>query len=231
MSTSFGQTSSARSSTPSRGAGSESVASVAVPRKLLWWLTIGVAGTVLFAVFYLIEGAIRPGYSLWQQTISSLSFGPEGWMQRANFIFCGVSVLWLAYVWRQILKGGVCATWYPIVHTIEGVGLVALGIFRLDPFHTVSMTVTIIGMTLSLLIIARRFWGDPRWRGWGFFAVACGVWPSLVMPLFGLALNPQSVFSGLTGLIERLATSPDIVWGVVILIPLWAGRPLMRPTA
>jgi hypothetical protein len=27
-------------------------------------------------VIYLIEGVTRPGYSAWQQTISSLSFGP-----------------------------------------------------------------------------------------------------------------------------------------------------------
>ena len=231
MSFYFRHASVASSSGSSRGVPAEPASTAPVPRKLLWWLTIGVAGTVLFVVIYLIEGATRPGYSAWSQTISSLSIGPAGWVQRANFMLCGVSVLWLAYVWRRILKGGVCARWYPIVHAVEGVGLIALGVFTWDPPHTVSLVVTVVAMTLSLLIIARRFWGDPQWRGWGFFTLACGIWPSLVMPLFGLALNPHSVFSGYTGLIERLATSPDIVWGVAILIPLSAGRRLMRPTA
>lgn len=204
-------------------------AAIPVPRALLLWLTAGVAGTVLFAVIYTLEGATRPGYSAMQQTISSLSFGPEGWMQQANFILCGVSVILLALVWRQILKGGVGARSYPLIHGIEGLGLIALGIFREDPFHTASMIVTVVAMSASLVIIARRFWGNPHWRGWAAFSVACGLWPNLVMPFFGVSLNPHSALSGYTGLIERVATSPDILWGVVVLIPLWAGRSLMRP--
>jgi hypothetical protein len=193
------------------------------------WVTYGVAGTILFAVAYLIEGVTRPGYSAWQDTISSLSFGPGGWIQRADFIMCGVSVLWLAFVWRQILKGGVSATWYSIIHVIEGVGLVGLGVFRDDPFHTVSMVVTIAPMTMGFFVIARRFWITPQWRGWAVFSLACGIWPNLVTPLFAFALNPHSPLSGYTGLIERLATSADIVWGAVLLVPLWAGRRLVRP--
>ena len=230
MSAPYQHLSAARSSDAQRRAGADSAARVAVPRKLLWWLTIGVSGTVLFVIIYLVEGATRPSYDAWQQTISSLSIGPQGWVQRANFILCGISVLWLAYVWRQILKGGVCARWYPIVHAIEGIGLIALGVFTWDPPHTVSLVITIVAMTLSLFIITRRFWGDPAWRGWGLFTLACAIWPNLVMPLFGLALNPHSALSGYIGLIERLATSSDIVWGVAILIPLWMGGRLMRPT-
>src|SRR5579862_9729165 len=95
----------ASSTTPSRQTTSQAIQAMSrpltipVPRKLLVWLTCGVAGTILFAIIYLIEGVTRPGYSAWQQTISSLSFGPEGWMQRANFMLCGVSVLWLTFVW------------------------------------------------------------------------------------------------------------------------------------
>src|SRR5262245_53119005 len=55
---------------------------VPIPRHVLMRLTVGVAGTVLFLTIYLIEGATRPGYNAWQQTISSLSFGPGGWLQR-----------------------------------------------------------------------------------------------------------------------------------------------------
>lgn len=204
---------------------------VPVPRTLLVWLTVGVSGTVLFVVIYLIEGATRPGFNALRETISSLSFGPDGWMQRTNFILCGLSVILLALVWRQILKGRVCARAYPIVRALEGIGLIGLGIFPQDPFHTASMVVTIVAMCVSLLVIARRFWGDPQWRGWATFSIVCGLWPNVVMPLFGVALAPGSPLAGYTGLIERVATSPDIFWGVVVLIPLWAGRKLMRSNA
>jgi hypothetical protein len=204
---------------------------IPVPRQLLVWLSVGVAGTVLFLVIYLIEGATRPGYNAWQQTISSLSSGPSGWIQRANFIMCGVSVIWLALVWRQILQGGVGARWYPVVHGIEGAGLIGVGIFILDPLHTICLMVTVSAMSVGLFVIAWRFWKTPYWRGWATFTVACGLWPMVFMPFFGIALNPHSALSPYAGLIERLATSPDIVWGAVMLIPLWAGRTLMQPNA
>src|SRR5262249_28231177 len=150
------------------------------PRHRLW-LTIGVAGTVLFPIIYLTEGATRAGYNAWQQTISALSFGPQGWIQRADFILCGVSVLWLAFVFRQMLKGGVCATAYPIIRGIEGAGLVAIGFFTQDPLHTVCLVVIVNAMSFGLFVIARRFWRNPSWRGWVAFSVACGLLPMVLM--------------------------------------------------
>src|SRR5260370_16512985 len=84
-------------------------------RSLLILLTCGVAGTVLFPVIYVIEGATRPGYDAWRQTISALTMGPGGWIQQFDFALCGVSVLWLAFFFRKILKRALCPTSYPIL--------------------------------------------------------------------------------------------------------------------
>jgi hypothetical protein len=204
---------------------------VPVPRRLLLWLTYGVAGTLIFPITYLIEGATRPGYNALQQTISSLAHGPDGWIQQLNFIVLGVSILWLTFVWREILKGGACAIWYPIIRGIEGLALIAIGFFTQDPMHTFCLIVIVSAMSLDLFVIARRFWSNPDFRGWGTFSVICGLWPMMIMPFFGIGLNPNSVFSGFAGLFERLATNADTIWGVVVLIPLWAGRRLMQPNA
>jgi hypothetical membrane protein len=195
-----------------------------VSRKLLLWLTYGTIGTVLFVVIYLIEGATRPGYDALRQTISSLGHGPDGWMQQLNFVLCGVSVLWSAFVWRKILAGGVCATWYPIIRGIEGMGLLAIAIFTQDPLHTVFLVVIVEAMTISLFVITRRFWKHPLWRGWVTFSVACGLLPMVLMPFFGAALNPQSVFAGYAGIIERIATNADTIWSLVLLARLWTHR-------
>ena len=128
----FRQVSSANQPDSSVQVKADSPVAPPVPRKLLLWLTFGVAGTVLFPIIYVIEGVTRPGYDAWQQAISALSLGPGGWIQQLNFALCGVSVLWLAYVWRKILAGGVCATWYPIIRGIEGLGLIAIAIFSQD---------------------------------------------------------------------------------------------------
>ena len=218
-------------SASSRGMAADSAPAIPVPRRLLLWLTIGVVGTVLFPIIYLIEGVTRPGFDAWQQTISALSLGPGGWIQQLNFALCGVSVLWLAYVWRKILAGGVCATWYPIIRSIEGLGQIAIAIFTQDPLHTAFLIVIVNAMCLGLFIISRRFWRNPDFRGWTTFSVACGLWPMIVMPIYGVALNAHSVLTGYAGLFERLATNADTIWGVVLLIPLWAGRRLMQSNA
>jgi Protein of unknown function (DUF998) len=243
MSELFPQASPANQSASSRGVAVDPAPAVPVPRKLLLWLTYGVAGTVLFPIIYLIEGATRPGYNAWQQAISTLSLGPGGWIQQANFIMCGVSVIWLAFVWRQILKGGVCARWYPIVRGIEGLGLIMIGFFSTDraPGYppgtvvasttlqgTIHLTFTIIvvnAMALGLFIIAWRFWREPDFRGWVAYSVISGLLTVVFITGFGVA---NALHSPYTGIFERLATNTDTVWGAVLLIPLWAGRRLMR---
>lgn len=195
-------------------------------RSLLLWLTIGVAGTALFPIIYIVEGTTRPGYDVWRQTISSLSIGPGGWIQQLNFALCGVSVLWSAFVWRKILAGGVCATWYPIIRGIEGLGLLAIAVSTQDPLHTAFLLVIANAMCSGLFVIARRFWKQPFWSGWVTFSVACGLWLMVIMPIFGIALNTHSAFTGYAGLFERLATNADTVWSLVLVARLWIHRPL-----
>jgi len=213
-------------------------------RSLLILLTCGVAGTALFPIIYVTLGATRPGYDAWRQAISALSLGPGGWIQQLNFALCGVSVLWSAYVWRKILAGGVCATWYPIIRGIEGVGLIAIAIFSTDPgygyppgtpsgpgpstlggtLHLVFTILVVQAMTLGLFVIARRFWKQPLWRGWATFSVACALWTMVFMTSFSLAQNTHSVFTGYTGLFERLATNSDTIWSLVLVARLWVRR-------
>src|SRR6266567_250976 len=195
-------------------------------RSLLILLTCGVAGTALFPIIYVTLGATRPGYDAWRQAISALSLGPGGWIQQLNFALCGVSVLWSAYVWRKILAGGVCATWYPIIRGIEGVGLIAIAIFSTDPgygyppgtpsgpgpstlggtLHLVFTILVVQAMTLGLFVIARPFW------------------KMVFMTFFSLAQNTHSVFTGYTGLFERLATNSDTIWSLVLVARLWVRR-------
>ena len=224
----------------------DSPSSTPVPRTLLLWLTYGVAGTVLFTITYLIEGATRPGYNAWQQAISALSLGPGGWIQQADFIVCGVSTLWMAFVWRKILKGGVCATWYPIIRGIEGSGLIIIGFFSQDPapgyppgtvltsptlhgiIHLTFTFVTVGAMALGLFVIARRFFRDPHWRGWVAYSVISGLLTIVFIHFYGAAQAPHSGYREYSGIFERLATNTDIIWSVLLLARLWVGTRFMR---
>src|SRR5580692_98752 len=223
--------------------GEGAASTIPVPQRLLLWFTYGVAGTLLFPLTYLIEGATRPGYNPWQQAISTLSLGPGGWLQRANFVMCGVSVIWTAFVFRKILRGTACATWYPRVRGIEGLGLIMIGFFSTDPapgyppgtlttcatlqgaIH-LAFTIIVVNMiALGLFIISRRFWKDPHFPGWTAFSIVSGFLTLVFITAFGIA---NATHSGYPGLFERLATNTGTIWGAILLIPLWTGRSFMR---
>src|SRR5215472_15835618 len=93
MSDLFPQASSANPSASFRDVAASPALTIPVPRRLLLWLSYGVAGTLLFPIIYLVEGVTRPGYIAWQQAISTLILGPGGWIQQADFILCGVSII------------------------------------------------------------------------------------------------------------------------------------------
>lgn len=214
-----------------------------VPRVLLLWLTLGLAGAVLFTTTYLIEGVTRPGYNAWQQAISALSLGPGGWIQQANFVVFGVCVLCMAVAWRKILKDGVVAIVYPIIRGIEGLGLILVGFFSQDPtsgyppgalltpptihgeIHIIGAFVIVGAMALGLFVIAWHFARNLHWWGWAVYSVISGILTLFFMALFGMAQN-----SGYAGLFERLATNSETVWEILLLALLWTGAKFIRPT-
>lgn len=208
-----------------------------VPLPLLWWLSCGTIGSVLFAAIYLIEGATRPDYSAWQQAISALSLGPGGWVQQVNFVVFGLITIWTAFAWRAFLKGGVGAKLYPIFRTFEGLSLVVDGFFSQDPafgypkgaaltvslhgtIHLIFAFISIIAIALEFFILARRFTKEPGWRGWATSSVVIGIWTIVLISVFG-SLN--GMHSEIAGLFERLATGLPTIWGIVFFARLWTG--------
>jgi hypothetical protein len=215
------------------------------PRAIRWWLTVGTLWSVLFTAVYLVEGATRPGYDAWRQAISTLSLGPGGWVQQANFVVLGVVTLGLALVWRKILEGGVCATWYPIMRAVEGLSLIGIGFFSTDPtlgyppgsvsvapFSTAHGTahfgflfMIIFAQMCGLFIISRRFSGNPDWRGWVFYSILSGVLINVLIALFGITNAHQFEYAGV---FERVATNIEALWGLAIVGRLWHGARLVN---
>ncbi|MGH2487202.1 MAG: DUF998 domain-containing protein, partial [Ktedonobacterales bacterium] len=201
-------------------------------------ISLSLVGGLLFTGAYILEGATRPGYSGWQQAISALSLGPDGWMQRVNFVVFGVLVLGATIGWRRALRPGLGATWFPILQALVGVGLIMDGIFSQDavpgyPVGTVVKTATlhgqihnifayasVLGLIATCFILARRFATEPRWRGWATFSVIAGVLTIVFITLFGA----QGAHEGLAGLCERLATGAHSVWSIAIFVQLLLDR-------
>src|SRR5258708_2656026 len=213
-----------------------------LPRTLLLWLTVRVAGAVLFTMVYLIEGVTRPGYRAWQQPISALSLGPGGWVQQANFVVYGVCTLCLAGAWHKVLKGGAGAIAYPLLRGLEGLVAILVGFFSQDPagyppgttlttptlhgeIHLIGAFVLVGTLVCAFLVMAWHFARDLYWWGWAAYSVLSALLTLVFMALFGMAQQ----HGGGAGLFERLATSTEPVWGVVLLARLWAGARFMPP--
>ena len=193
----------------------------------------GAIGSLLFILVLLVEGATRPGYDAWRMAGSALSLGDQGWMQIANFIVGGLLILGFAVGVRQILGGGRGAAWGPILLAVAGVGLILAGIFVTDPAFgyppgtpdgpTLHMTwhgalhfflgglAFFIGLSAACFVFARRFAGDPHWRGWAAPSVAVGVLVLAFLVAYAVvaALVPDG---GPAGLLERVSIIGGLAW-------------------
>jgi hypothetical protein len=61
--------------------------------------------------------------------------------------------------------------------------------------------------------------------GWAVYSVLSALLTLFFMALFGMTLQS----GGAAGLFERLATSTETIWGVLLLIRLWTGTKFMQP--
>jgi hypothetical protein len=190
-----------------------------------WLLIGGVVGPLLFIVVFLIEGATRPGYSVWRNYVSELSLSNQGWEQIANFIVCGVLSLGLAIGLRRAWPTGKASVWGPVLVGLFGLSLIVAGIFVTDPargyppgaplkgspqtihgtIHGVNALVAFPSLILSCFVIARRFATQAGGRGWATYSKVVA-WVTILLFVASTvsgALDENGVLSAPTGLIQR----------------------------
>src|SRR5437660_2569551 len=200
----------------------------------------GAVGPLLFILVFLIEGATRPGYSVWHNFVSSLSLSDQGWMQIANFLISGALVLCFAIGFRQILRTGRGSLWGPLLLGTFGVGLIIAGLFVTDPslgypvgthgngpqtlhgtIHGIAGLICFSSVAIASFVMARRFAGDPAWKGWALYSTITGivVLAFFVASLTVATLEERGVLANApVGLFQRVAIIAG--WGWVSLVAL-----------
>jgi Protein of unknown function (DUF998) len=103
------------------------------PRRPNHLLLSGFIAGPLFVVTFVLEGALRDGYDPVRHPVSSLSLGPTGWIQVANFLVAGALCIAFAVGLRRSLKPGAGAAAGPALIAVWGVGLLGAGVFVTDP--------------------------------------------------------------------------------------------------
>lgn len=220
----------------------------AVSSARMTWLLLaaGVVGPLLFIVVLLIEGATRPGYSAWRNFGSQLSLSSQGWEQVANFYMCGLLCIAFAFGLRRALGTGRGATWGPILIGVFGLSLISAGIFTTDPalgyppsvpihnvafmrqslhaiIHGLSGLAAFASLAAACFVLARRFAGNPAWRGWALYSVLVGaiIAASFVASNATSVLDMRGVWPNApTGLIQRIGVIAGWGWMAMVAMRL-----------
>jgi hypothetical protein len=169
----------------------------------------------------LVIGSFRDRYNQLRLPISLLAVGNYGWIQIANFVVCGVSLIALALGLRAILTGR-GSTWGPLLIAVVGLGLVGAGLSPTDPglgfppggqaepgptlhghLHDVFSIAVFVGLPAAMFVLARHF-DDRGERGWALCASICGVALVAGFIIILVAFNSEAGLANVAGLTQRL---------------------------
>ncbi|AQU66102.1 DUF998 domain-containing protein [Streptomyces niveus] len=93
----------------------------------------GVLAGSVFATSAVIQMVTREGFDIARHPISQLSTGDLGWIQITTFVLAGLGGLALAAGIGRTLRIGFGRRALPVCVAIFGVGLIAAGLFPMDP--------------------------------------------------------------------------------------------------
>ena len=97
---------------------------------------LAVAAALAGPLFYgsaVAQMLTRPGFDLRVHPISQLSTGALGWIQITTFVLTGLGMIALAIVHRRVVVDGLGRRAAPLFIGIFGAGLIAAGLFTMDP--------------------------------------------------------------------------------------------------
>jgi hypothetical protein len=154
----------------------------------------------LWAAVALAQAATRDGFDLTRHPLSALSNGPLGWLQISNFVLAGLLTIVGAAGLRRALPG----TWLPRLVAANGVGMLAAGIFVMDPADGFPAG-TPYGMPASL-----------SWHSYGHMAAGTLAFAALIAACSVLARHFARAG-------QRAAAIGSVVAGSSLLVgDLWA---------
>ncbi len=193
------------------------------------------AGPVFFTLSYAINEALRPHFNLFQESISVLAQGPDGWVQRASFVLFGLTSLAFALGLGRLdppPAGG------PGVARCEagiGVGLILAGLLVQEPLaggphavrppglitpygyvtlpglaHVAAAVVVYVSTVTACLLVARGLGEYPATRLAAAYSRLCG-WLYLAL-IAAFAIAPLT--GGPAGLFERIAGLVAGAWTI-----------------
>jgi len=160
-------------------------------------------GTVQFLLALIVAGALYPGYSVADNTISDLGVGPSALIFNSSVFLLGVMIVVAAYLIQCAFRSKL----FFVLFVLTGIGAMGVGLFpeSVPPFHKIASLIVFLFGGLSA-IASYKLQKPPL----SYFAVLLGV-----MTLAALALYGLGTYLGLgKGGVERMIVYPVLLWGV-----------------
>lgn len=196
----------------------------------------GMIGPALFVTTFLIEGWLRPGYDPFSMYVSALSLGPRGWVQVANFVIFGMLLLIFTRGVAARFQSGKASRGGVIILMIIAVGYFVSGPFVMDPANTPTDQMTFHGlihgiaggivfslMPIVCFVFLRRFREDPQWQFLQWPTLVLGIICAVAVILLTVTTKSpdiQNAFTAWTGLIQRAAIVPFMLWLFIFALGL-----------
>jgi hypothetical protein len=191
-----------------------------------------VSGPILLELSIILSQSWQPGYNPLRDTISSMVWGPRGWVQTVNFFLIGATLAALASQLRPVLLTR-AARWGGAALLVVGISFVVLGVCPSQSpggprnlpaiIHGITVYVIVFAFPLACFLMARAV----RIGKFGRFLAAY----SYVTCAFGVALIAAGAFlmakdAPWFGMIERVLLLNGFTWMEVVAVYFAGGAAL-----
>ncbi len=113
-----------------------------------------VSGPILLELSIILAQSWQPGYNPLRDTISSMVWGPRGWLQTLNFFLIGATLAALASQLGPVLKTR-AARWGGVALLVVGISFAVLGVCpSQSPGGPKNLQAIIHGITVYVIVFA-----------------------------------------------------------------------------
>jgi hypothetical protein len=176
---------------------------------MIFWLCL--AAPLLYLANSWVLGMAVPGYSARSQAMSSLVHTAHGNWQTANFIICGLLILYLAYLARGMEPGhwhNQHLIWMGVL--VLGITLVLLGLIPSDPAGITTVRGQMHGAIFIVSVLVQAtlqivFALSNMPSGLGMYLLASGV-------ITAMGLPAMMLWPDWRGVAQRILVGAIMLW-------------------
>ncbi len=184
-----------------------------------------VSAPVLFQAAMVLAQSSQPGYNPLRDTISSMVWGPQGWLQTVNLMLFGALMMGLAWQLRPLLAGSAWARLGGLLLLLVGAEFIILGICPTQsPGGAKDAAAVIHGLTVYFVVFSfpaacflmAKALRVGKLSGFIFpYTIATGIFGTglMVLGVFLMVRNAHWF-----GMLERVLLLNGFIWIEVVAV-------------